>query len=68
MDIMWLVMNITLLISQIILLFILFKLFIFIKMKFICYYSYVIFAMKFMSTCNDYLNYDEIIICQLLVF
>ena len=37
-------------------------LFIFIEMKFIHCHSCVMFAMKSMSMCNDYVNYDEIII------
>ena len=37
-------------------------LFMYIEMKFIHCHSYVIFAMKSMSMCNDYVNYDEIII------
>ena len=37
-------------------------LFMFTEMKFIQYHSYVMFAMKFMSICNNYVNYDEIII------
>ena len=37
-------------------------LFMFIEMKFIHYHSCVMFAMKSMSMCNDYVNYDEIII------
>ena len=37
-------------------------LFMFIEMKFIHCHSCVIFAMKSMSMCNDYVNYDEIII------
>ena len=37
-------------------------LFMFIEMKFIHCHSYVMFAMKSMSMCNDYVNYDEIII------
>ena len=37
-------------------------LFMFIEMKFIhCHYC-VMFEMKFMNICNDYVNYDEIII------
>ena len=36
--------------------------FIFIEMKFIHYLSCVIFVMKFISICNDLVNYDEIII------
>ena len=36
--------------------------FMFIEMKFIHCHSCVIFAMKSMSMCNDYVNYDEIII------
>ena len=34
----------------------------FIEMKFIHYHSCVIFVMKPMTICNDYVNYDEIII------
>ena len=34
----------------------------FIEMKFIHFHSCVMFAMKSMSMCNDYVNYDEIII------
>ena len=37
-------------------------LFMFIEMKFIHCHSCVMFAMKSMSMCNDYVNYDEIII------
>ena len=37
-------------------------LFMFIEMKFIHSHSCVMFAMKSMSMCNDYVNYDEIII------
>ena len=37
-------------------------LFMFIKMKFIHCHSCVMFGMKSMSMCNDYVNYDEIII------
>ena len=37
-------------------------LFMFIEMKFIHCHCCVIFAMKSMSMCNDYINYDEIII------
>ena len=36
--------------------------FMFIAMKFIHCHSCVMFAMKSMSMCNDYVNYDEIII------
>ena len=36
-------------------------LFMFIKMIFIHCHSCVMLAMKFMSMCNDYVNYDEII-------
>ena len=36
--------------------------FMLIEMKFIHFHSYVMFAMKSMSMCNDYVNYDEIII------
>ena len=39
-----------------------YMLFIFIEMKFIHCHSCVIFVMKSMSMCNDYVNYDEIII------
>ena len=36
--------------------------FMFIKIKFIhCHYC-VMFAMKYMSICNDYVNYDDILI------
>ena len=37
-------------------------LFMFIEMKFIHCHSCVMFVMKSMSMCNDYVNYDEIII------
>ena len=37
-------------------------LFMFIEIKFIHCHSCVMFAMKSMSMCNDYVNYDEIII------
>ena len=37
-------------------------LFMFIEMKFIHCHSCVMFAMKSMSMCKDYVNYDEIII------
>ena len=37
-------------------------LFMFIEMKLIHCHSYVMFAMKSMSMCNDQVNYDEIII------
>ena len=37
-------------------------LFIFFEMKFIHYHSCVMFAMNSMRMCNDYVNYDEIII------
>ena len=37
-------------------------LFMFIEIKFIRCHSCVMFAMKSMSMCNDYANYDEIII------
>ena len=37
-------------------------LFMFIEMKFIHCHSCVMFAMKSMSMCNDYVNYDENII------
>ena len=37
-------------------------LFMFIEMKFIHCHSCVMFVMKSMSMCNDYMNYDEIII------
>ena len=37
-------------------------LFMFNEMKFIHCHSCVMFAMKSMSMCNDYVNYDEIII------
>ena len=36
--------------------------FMFIKIKFIHCHSCVIFSMKSMSICNDYMHYDEIII------
>ena len=36
--------------------------------KFIHCHSYVIFVMKFMSICNDKVNYDEILIQRSLVF
>ena len=35
---------------------------IFIEIKFINCYSHMIFAIKLMSTCNNYINYYEIII------
>ena len=37
-------------------------LFMFIEMKFIDCHSCAIFVMKSLSICNDYVNYDEIII------
>ena len=37
-------------------------LFMFVEMKFIHFHSCVMFAMNSMSMCNDYVNYDEIII------
>ena len=36
--------------------------FMFTEIKFIKYYSYVMFVMKFMSIHNDWVNYDDIII------
>ena len=36
--------------------------FIFSEMKFICCHSFVMFAIKSISICNDKVNYDEIII------
>ena len=36
--------------------------FMFIEMKFIHCHSYVMLEMKSISTCNDYVNYDKIII------
>ena len=36
--------------------------FMFIEMKIIYFHSCMMFAMKSMSICNDYVNYDEIII------
>ena len=42
-------------------------LFIFIEMKFIHRYSCVMFAMKLMNICHDYIIYDEIIIQRSLV-
>ena len=36
-------------------------LFMFIEMKFIHCHSCVMFVIKFMSICNDLVNYDEII-------
>ena len=36
--------------------------FMFIEMKFIYCQSCVMFTMKFVSICNDYVNYDEILI------
>ena len=36
--------------------------FMLIEIKFIKCHSYVMFAMKSMSVCNGYVNYDEIII------
>ena len=38
--------------------------FIFIEMKFIHYHSGVMFVMKSMNICNDYVNYDEIMFVQ----
>ena len=50
-DIIWPISQITLLCIKLI----------FLKMKFIYYYSPAMFAMKFMSICNDYVNYDKFI-------